>query len=125
MKLLLVLPKRFLLLIHIPISIYLGWITVATVVNVAFMLYSLNWNGWSIASPVWTFIMMMVSAVITTIIIIQRHDIAYTLIIVWAFVAISIRQINIPLIAAGGVVMAIALILLSLVIELKSFSKNY
>jgi hypothetical protein len=104
--------------IHIPISIYLGWITVATVVNVSLALYSLNWSGWSIASPVWTVIMMIVSAAIATIVTIQRHDIAYTLVIVWALVAIAIRQINLPLIAVTGLVLAIALILLSLVIKL-------
>jgi hypothetical protein len=104
--------------IHIPVSIYLGWITVATVVNVSLALYSLNWSGWSIASPVWTVIMMIVSAAIATIVTIQRHDIAYTLVIVWALVAIAIRQINLPLIAVTGLVLAIALILLSLVIKL-------
>jgi hypothetical protein len=99
--------------IHIPISIYLGWITVATVVNVAIALYSINWNGWGITPPVWTVIMMIVSTAIASLVYIQRHDVAYTLVIVWALVAISIRQIDIPLIAVAGVVTAIGLTLLS------------
>jgi hypothetical protein len=109
--------------IDIPISLYLGWITVATVVNVALALYSLNWNGWGIAPSIWAIIMMSVSAAITTVITIQRHDIAYTLVIVWAFVAIAIRQMETPLIAVAGVVMAIALALLSLVVELNLSAK--
>jgi hypothetical protein len=99
--------------IHIPISIYLGWITVATVVNVAIALYSINWNGWGITPPIWTVIMMIVSTAIASLVCIQRHDIAYTLVIVWALVAIAIRQIDIPLIAVAGVVMAIVLLLIS------------
>ena len=109
--------------INIPISLYLGWITVATVVNVALALYSLNWNGWGIAPSIWAVIMMSVSAAIATYITIQRHDIAYTLVIVWAFVAIAIRQMDTPLIAVAGVVMAIALAFLSLMIELNLSAK--
>ncbi|OLP15519.1 hypothetical protein BST81_25795 [Leptolyngbya sp. 'hensonii'] len=110
-------------LIHIPISIYLGWITVATVVNVAIALYSLNWNGWGITPPVWTVIMMMISAAIATLVAVQRHNIAYTLVIVWALIAIAIRQMNTPLIAATGVALAIGLTLLSLVIQPKPSRK--
>lgn len=109
--------------IDIPISLYLGWITVATVVNVALALYSLNWNGWGIAPSIWVVIMMSVSAAIATYITIQRHDIAYTLVIVWAFVAIAIRQMETPVIAVAGVVMAIALALLSLVVALNPSAK--
>ncbi len=100
--------------LHIPISLYLGWITVATVVNVANALYSLNWNGWGIDPTIWTVIMMIISTMIATIVIVLRHDMIYTLVIIWALVAISIRQINMPLIALTGVVLAIFLTLLNL-----------
>jgi hypothetical protein len=99
--------------IHIPISIYLGWITVATVVNVAIALYSINWNGWGITPPIWTVMMMMISTVIAALVYVQRHDVAFTLVIVWALVAIAIRQIDTPLIAVAGLIMAIGLTLLS------------
>jgi hypothetical protein len=99
--------------IHIPISIYLGWISVATVVNVAIALYSVNWNGWGIASPVWTVIMMLVSTALGAFVYIQRHDSAYLLVIAWALVAIALRRFDIPLIAVTGFVMAIGLISIS------------
>jgi hypothetical protein len=105
--------------IHIPISIYLGWITVATVVNVAIALYSLNWNGWGITPSVWTVVMAIVSTAIAAFVTIQGADIAYTLVIIWALVAIAIRQMNTPLIAVTGGVLAVALTLLLLVIKLK------
>jgi hypothetical protein len=99
--------------IHTPISIYLGWISVATVVNVAIALYSINWNGWGITPPIWTVIMMIVSTAIAALVCIQRHDVAFTLVIVWALVAIAIRQIDTPLIAVTGLVMVIGLLLIS------------
>jgi TspO/MBR family len=117
-------PRQERWFIHIPISIYLGWITVASVVNVAIALYSINWNGWGMTSTLWTVMMMIVSASIAALMTIQRHDTAYRLVIVWALVAIAIRQIDMPLIAMTGTVLAIVLILVNLVVKLTSFTKT-
>ena len=99
--------------IQIPISIYLSWISVATIVNIASTLYISDWNGWGIAPTGWTVIMMIISAGITTVVFTQRHDLAYLLVTVWTLIAIAIRQIQTPPIAVAGVVLAIALILFS------------
>ena len=115
-------PERWLL--HIPISIYLGWISVATVVNVAIALYSRNWNGWGIAPTVWTVIMMLISTTIAALVTLQRRDTAYMLVMVWALVAIALRHSNTPLIVVSGGVMAITLILLRLVLNLRRFRKQ-
>jgi hypothetical protein len=104
--------------IHLPISIYLGWISVATIVNVAIGLYSLKWDGWGIEPNVWTVVMMAIAVVIAAAIAIQRHDTAYVMVIIWALVAISIRQMNTPLIAMSAGGLAIALTMLNLVTEL-------
>jgi hypothetical protein len=92
-------------LVHIPLSIYFAWISVATIVNVATALYSISWNGWGISPQFWTVIMLVVGGAIAAIIIRQRRDIAYPLVYVWAYIAIAIRQFNYPLIAvtASGV----------------------
>ncbi len=105
--------------IHLPISIYLGWISVATIVNVATALYSLKWDGWGIAPSVWTVIMMTTASIIAAVVSIQRRDTAYVLVIVWTLAAISIRQANTPLIMVTGWVLAIVLMGLNIVSELK------
>jgi hypothetical protein len=111
-------PERW--FIQLPISIYLSWISVATIVNVASTLYIRDWNGWGIAPTGWTVMMMVVSAGIATVVVTQRHDIAYLLVTVWTLVAIAIRQIQTPPIAVAGVVLAIALILFTWSSETKS-----
>ena len=90
-------------------SIYFGWISVATIVNVATALYSVNWNGWGISPQVWTAIMLVIGGAIAATIIQQRRDVAFPLVFVWAFVAIAIRQFNIPLIAVTASGLAFAL----------------
>lgn len=110
--------------LHLPISVYLGWISVAAIVNVAIGLYSLKWDGWGIAPSVWTVVMMTTASVIAAVISIQRRDTAYVLVIVWALVAISIRQANTPLIMVTGWGAALALTSLNFANELKFRSKT-
>lgn len=101
-------------LVRIPLSIYLGWISVATIVNVAIVLYDLGWNGWGISPEVWTAIMMFAAAAIATIVGIQRNDLAFPLVIFWALAAIAVRHGNALLISgtAGGLAIALILLLL-------------
>lgn len=77
-----------------PFSIYLAWISVATIVNVASALYDAGWRG-GLTSVAWTVIMLVVSAVIAAMVIVTQKDIPFTLVFIWAYVAIAIAQINI------------------------------
>jgi TspO/MBR family len=96
--------------VRIPISIYLSWIAVATIVNVASTLYSINGNNWLLSPSIWTIIMMLISAAIAYLAFTQRQDTAYLLVTVWTLIAIGIRQIGDPLIVLSGLILAIALI---------------
>lgn len=97
---------------QIPFSIYLGWISVATIVNIASALYISNWNGWGINDTGWTTIMVIIATVIAAIVAIQRGDIAFTLVFVWAYVAIALRHLDNPVIWITALVSAIALVVL-------------
>jgi hypothetical protein len=100
--------------VHFPISIYLSWISVATIVNVASALYFNRWNGWGISVEVWTVIMLLIAAAIATVIAVQRRDIAYTGVTVWALIAIAVKQWNNPLLRnlAIGLALAIAFVVI-------------
>jgi hypothetical protein len=80
---------------HIPFSVYLGWITVATVANVTALLVFINWDGFGISEVVWTAIVISVATLITLILIFTRRDYAYALVPVWAFIGIALKQLNI------------------------------
>lgn len=96
-------------LAQMPFSIYLGWISVATIVNIASALYISRWDGWGISAEGWTVIMLIVGGVIAAIVAIQRADVAFTLVFIWAYVAIAIRQLDNPAIWITAVVAAIVL----------------
>ena len=97
-----------------PISLYFGWITVATVLNFALTLFSLYGDGGGITSTIWTVIMMAISTAIAAMISLRYHDSVYVGVIIWALIAIVIRQIALPIIVIPGVVMAIGLLLLAI-----------
>lgn len=101
--------------VHTTFSVYLGWITVATVANAAYVLFDAGWDGFGIAASVWTIIMLVIATLITLTMIVIRRDIAYTAVILWALVGIVIKQGATPPVAitAGIMVAAIVVVLVA------------
>jgi hypothetical protein len=95
-------------LVQVPFGIYLGWISVATIVNIALALYSQGWNGWGIPD-VWTVLMMLAAAAIAATLTVKRREFAYPLVIAWALLAIAVRQATVPLVFGAAIVLAVLL----------------
>lgn len=104
-------------LVHLPFSIYLGWISVATIANVTSVLDYLNWGGWGIRAEFWTMIMLLAGVVLAFAMALTRGDLAYGLVIVWAFVGIAVKHSVVPRVATGTWI-AVCLVALALVIGL-------
>lgn len=78
--------------IHTPFSIYMGWITVATVANISFTLTYIQWDGFGIANATWAIIMLAVATAVAVAVIVRRRDVAYSAVIIWALVGIYFNQ---------------------------------
>ncbi len=87
------------LLVQLPLSIYLGWITVATLANVTDVLSYVGWGGWGIAPQVWAVILLVVATIIAAVMAVTRRDVGYLLVLVWAFAGIGVKQADAPLVA--------------------------
>jgi len=85
--------------VDIPFSLYLGWITVATVANVSDYLYLIEWNGFGFAPQVWAVIMLLVASSLGALMVVKRYDAAYVLVLVWSFIGIAVKQADVPLVA--------------------------
>ncbi|BBD64037.1 hypothetical protein NIES4072_23010 [Nostoc commune NIES-4072] len=105
--------------IHFPISTYLGWISVATIVNVACALSFHGWNGWGISAVIWTLVMAFIATAVAGVIVIQRRDIAYTGVILWALVAIALKHSNNSILRNTVLVLAIVLVLTATINSLR------
>ncbi len=78
--------------VHLPFSVYLGWITVASIANVAVALTAINWNGFSISEITWGVLVIIVALIIALTVVATRRDIAYGLVLIWALVGIAAKQ---------------------------------
>jgi hypothetical protein len=107
------------LCVHLPFSVYLGWITVASIADVAAALTAINWDGFGLDNVVWSVLIIIVALMINLLVIVKRRDVAYSLVIIWALVGIIVKQIenqNIVITATiSAVIIALALILTNLV----------
>jgi len=79
-------------LVKLPFSIYLGWISVATIANVSQVLYFFGWGGWGISGPSWAAIMIGVATILGFLILMAERDIAFCLVLIWAFVGIALKH---------------------------------
>lgn len=96
--------------LQVPISIYLGWISVATMVNIAVALYSQGWNGWGIAPQGWTVLLIWIAAALGVWVSLRGQDKAFPLVISWALLAIAVRHSGTAMIAIPAVIWAVSLV---------------
>lgn len=89
-------------LVHLPFSIYLGWITVATIANVTDLLFYWDWSGWGISPEAWTVIMLTIATVVGGLMSFTRGDIAYALVLIWAFSGIAIKHSDTSTVATAA-----------------------
>lgn len=78
--------------VRLPFSVYFGWITVATIANITVWLVSIGWTRFGIPEPSWAVVIIAVGAAIGTAVIIRDFDIAYGLVLVWAYLGIWIKH---------------------------------
>jgi hypothetical protein len=101
--------------VDVPFSVYLGWITVATIANVTTVLAYLGWSGWGISPQAWTVVMLIAGLVIASVMSLTRGDVAYSLVLIWAYAGIAVKHGDTPVVAITAWVTA-ALIGLMLVV---------
>jgi benzodiazapine receptor len=99
-------------LVRLPFSIYLGWVSVATIANATDVLDYLNWNGWGIRPEIWAAIMLVVAAGLAALMLFDRRDAAFALVVIWAFAGIAVRQTHAPLVASSAWILAGVLVFL-------------
>jgi len=110
--------------IDIPFSIYLGWITVATVANVTDVLSYVKWNGWGINPEIWAVVMLVVATGIATMVSLTRWDIAYMLVLIWAFIGIAVKQAGTPVVTTTAWIMVAVMVVITAVGALQHRQSN-
>lgn len=113
--------------VHLPFSVYAGWISVAIIANTAstinaFLVIPVEWQY------IWTALVLVVALLITMLMLVLRRDFAFGLVVIWASYGIYVKHSAITLIAlpalAVAIIVAVVILLLPF-IRKKNFIDFY
>ena len=106
--------ERWERILQIPISIYLAWLSIATVANIASALIAAGWNGFGLSAEVWALVMLLVGAGLA--VFLYRglgRDVVIPLTFIYAYVGVIVRYYDVPLVLVGAIIGAVSLAALS------------
>lgn len=101
------------LFLWLPFIVYSGWITVASIVNVAVVLVKYNWNEFGVSAEIWTIVMIVIATLINLLVLWKRNLKAYAFVGAWALFAIYIANKDSFLIVAYAALVASGLLICS------------
>lgn len=81
-------------IVKAPFGLYLGWICIATIANIAALLVSYGWRGFGMSEESWTSMMVLAGSFIGIIAILRFNNFYIGLAIIWALSGIIIERKN-------------------------------
>ncbi|MFO7996581.1 MAG: tryptophan-rich sensory protein [Dehalococcoidia bacterium] len=108
-------------LVHLPVSVYLGWITIATIANVAALLVDTNWGTFGLGEQFWAVAVIVVGIGIAVSMLLTRKDIYYCLVVDWALLGILLKRLSDTTVPDKGVeavtIAGLAIITIGIVVQ--------
>ncbi|XHH09349.1 MAG: TspO/MBR family protein [Candidatus Bathyarchaeia archaeon] len=117
-------PLKEKLAVHLPFSVYLGWLTIATIANITVALTAANWDGFGIAAETWAILVLAVALLITLAVILTHRDIAFSLVVIWALAGIAVNQTNSTVILTAEIGIIIIAVVLIAVLAVQRLRKR-
>ncbi|WP_147021148.1 tryptophan-rich sensory protein [Meiothermus granaticius] len=97
-------------LVNAPFSLYLGWISVATIANAVVTLYQAGFTAGGVG---WTVVLIAVATALGLAFLRARGDVLYALVLIWALGGIAVRNWGIPVVAVAAL-LGIGLLILGI-----------
>ncbi|WP_044879524.1 tryptophan-rich sensory protein [Paenibacillus sp. IHBB 10380] len=97
--------------VKLPFSLYLGWICVATILNVSIALTKNEWGAFEISDVTWSVIMLCVGSVLAILVSFPYRDSAFPLVFVWAYIAIAMEHREVDKVFLAACILAAILFL--------------
>ncbi|MCE1197234.1 tryptophan-rich sensory protein [bacterium] len=92
-----------------PLRVYLGWISVATIANATALLVRMGWNGFGLDPRIWTVVVIGVGLLVALDFALGKREIAAPLVIVWAYLGIVVKRVQVDAAYSAPVWIAAAL----------------
>lgn len=107
-----------------PISLYLGWIIVAVVANISYLLTYISWSGFGLSDALWTVIMMTIATALVMHMRFHQHDFVIPAVAVWAIIGIAIKNEFEELLVSSSALFLAITILFSIIFIKKGTSHS-
>jgi hypothetical protein len=106
--------------VHLPTSVYFGWISVATVANITAELVKAGVSPTGTAAVTWAVIILIVVGLLAGLMLLLRRDLFFTLVVAWALLGIWMKQATAStlLVPTSQVVATAAIVVLLVVLVL-------
>ncbi|MDI6701111.1 MAG: hypothetical protein QME48_07810 [bacterium] len=117
------------LFVQTPISVYLGWISIATVANIAsYLKYSGN-NIFNNNQILWTNATILLTLLLGIIIVLKKNDLFYVLVFLWAYIGIILKQSLLSYVGSKSIIVVtiisiVVLIIFTVFSEVKSLKNK-
>lgn len=116
------------LFIQVPFSLYVGWLSVATIANTTALLVHVGWNWFGMTDIFWTIAVIIVAALLALIALYKKADIVYASVVIWAFLWIILKRLAVDPVYASSIIwvlgICIAVISLGIGLTFKTWKKN-
>jgi len=111
-------------IVTIPVSVYVAWLTIATVANVSLVLDNAGWAAWGLSYPSWGVIMLIVGVGLGGALLLLFRDPVFPAVYLYAYLGIMARRLgenrNIVIASIAGAGVFLVLFLASLVLRHRS-----
>jgi tryptophan-rich sensory protein len=78
--------------VSVPFGIYMAWLSVATIANIAIWLADIDWRGGGVSETLWTNIMLVVALGLSIVLSLKFCDVSIPLVVTWAILAIYVHS---------------------------------
>jgi hypothetical protein len=111
-------------LVHLPMSLYFGWISIATIANITTLLVAYRWGRFGLSEAFWTVIVMGVGTLLALVVLFGRKDPFYALVVDWAILGILLKRMAATVRVQGVILAAIVCLVLITLCVIVQFARG-
>jgi hypothetical protein len=102
------------LFLHVPFSLYTGWITLATIANISTVQTGNGWDDIGLTAVTWTLLKLALAGAIGAAVVLRYGDVVFVLVVAWAAYGISVMQSATPAVSGAALTLSLLALLLAM-----------
>ena len=106
--------------VHLPFSIYLGWITITMFGSISVFLHSIGWDGFGLDQRIWAVVLIVLGVVMAELIAFNRQDLVFLAVFIWFFIGIAEEQYGVSPVfeaACAAIILIVIIAIITLVVK--------